>query len=158
MASPTDDPWFRAQGTRDGMPVLIRGRQNLNALVRPESHSKLLRIAWNYLVESETGLPVSPLDDNMAAFENAIFNDLERDRLCMLFSVYTHNGIKEWCAYTSDAQASSDRINIALEPHEPFPIEMTVEDDPGWTEYKDLLRGTGMDLVLQSGKKGYGVE
>ncbi len=76
----------------------------------------------------------------MATFENAIVDELEKDALAVFVSVTIHNGVKEWSAYIKDAQETCNRLNLALAHHEPFPVELTVEDDPSWTAYAGALR------------------
>jgi hypothetical protein len=139
-----DDVWFSAEGNQNGRPVLIRGRQNLRDVVGVASHPKLLRIVWEYEVIERSGLPSSELNASMANFENTILTEMERDLLCIFFCVYVHNGTKEWAAYSSDVQATCDRFNAVLADQEPYPVQLTVQDDPEWQEYKSLLRDTGM--------------
>ena len=78
----------------------------------------------------------------MARFENTVIDDLEEDLLCIFCCVYLHNGLKEWMAYTADIDATCDRLDRALASQEPYPIEITVEDDPTWAEYRNLLAET----------------
>ena len=139
-----DDVWFCAEGNRGGRPVIVRGRQNLREIVGIESHPKILRIVWAYEVQQESGLPSPHLSEKMGGFEDIIFNALEEDLLCIFFSVYLHNGVKKWAAYTSDVQATCDKFNAALASHQPYPVNLTVEDDPLWHEYRNLMTDTGM--------------
>lgn len=87
-----------------------------------------------------SGLPCDALMERMTAFENAVFEELERDLLAILVSVAVCNGVKEWCAYIGDAQLACDRLSPVLEPHERFPVELTVEDDASWELYTEMLR------------------
>ena len=147
-----DDAWFSAEGKQGGLPVIIRARQNLGSIAGVESHPELLRICWPFVPDAASGLPGTELNDRMNAFEEAIITDLERDQLCIFFCVYLHDGVKRWFAYTRDVQATSQRINAALVGHPRYPIEITVEDDPAWQEYADLLAGTvGMPGVRRTG-------
>jgi hypothetical protein len=139
-----DDPWICVKGEHDGNPILIRAREGLGDLISQERHRRLLRIVWCYDIDHPSGLPSPELSEEMGFFENMIVEALEADRLCVFFGVILHNGAKEWLAYTSDAQDAQDtcnRINLALQDYEPFPIEMTVDDDPNWGEYHKLLVG-----------------
>lgn len=139
----THDSWFCAEGERAGLPVIIRGRQNLSSIIDATSHQKLLRITWQYAIADSVGLPDRNVAAQMSEFEDKIFDVLECDLLCVFFCVYTHNGIREWCAYSSDVQQCCNRINDTLMDETPYPIRMTVEDDPTWIEYQQLLAGVG---------------
>jgi hypothetical protein len=75
----------------------------------------------------------------MATFEDAVVGELERDFLAIFVSVWVCNGTKEWNAYITDAQRTCDRLNQALGYHDPFPVELTVEDDSSWQVYATLL-------------------
>jgi hypothetical protein len=133
------DTWTCATGTSNGLPQLIRCRTNLDKIVGGKTHRRLLRITWKYTKTDQSGLPSAELNERMATFENAIVGELERDSLAIFVSIWVCNGVKEWSAYISDAQRTCNRLNQALESHDPFPVELTVEDDPSWQEYKSLL-------------------
>lgn len=138
-----DDVWFVAEGEQNGRPAIIRGRQNLRHLVGLASHPQLLRIVWEYEVDHESGLPSPHLNARMGEFESLVFAELERDFLCIFFCVYLHDGLKEYIAYTSDVQATCDRFNTALAGRPPYPVQLSVEDDPDWNEYVNLMHDTG---------------
>lgn len=133
------DNWTCATGVNNGLPQLIRCRTNLDEIAARKTHRRLLRITWKYATTDRSGLPSADLNERMATFENAVVGELERDFLAIFVSIWVSNGIKEWSAYVSDAQRTCDRLNQALESYDPFPVELTVEDDPSWREYKSLL-------------------
>jgi hypothetical protein len=134
-----EDTWIFATGTNNGQPQVLRLRANLVDIVGCKSHPKLLRITWKYATADASGLPSADLNDIMATFENAIVSELESDFLAIFVSVWVWNGIKEWTAYTSDAQRICDRLNQAVVSHEPFSVELTVEEDSTWHVYTTLM-------------------
>ncbi len=134
------DTWACATGTNNGLPQLLRCRTNLAEVVGRKSHRRLLTITWKYTPTDESGLPSAELNEQMATFENAIIGELERDFLAIFVSIWVCNGVKEWNAYIVDAQRTCDRLNLALESHKPFPVELAVEDDPSWQGYTTLLQ------------------
>ncbi len=150
-AAPTENPtmlkidqrWFIAEGKQQGLPVVIRARQNLREKRGLESHPTLLRICWQFEPEPGSGLPNPEVGARMEAFEQALFQELESDFICIFFCVYRHDGVQRWFAYTADIEVTCERINSALAGHDRYPIEMTAEPDPAWQEYADLLEGTG---------------
>lgn len=133
------DTWACAFGSSNGVPEVLRCRTNLASVVGCKSHSRLLRIIWRYEPTDASGLPSEDLVETMAVFENAIIAELERDLVAIFASMRVGNSIKEWDAYIADAQRACDRLNLALEAYDPFPIELTVEDDPSWGVYRSLL-------------------
>lgn len=139
------DTWFCAEGERGGRPVLIRGRQGLQQVISKVSHPKLLRISWEFETRDNSGLPPADLNAKMTRFEELVTSALEEDRLSVFFCVFTHNGLREWAAYASDVQATCDKINEALAQEEKYPVQLAVEDDPGWQEYQSLIRDTGLE-------------
>ncbi len=141
MTTKTNDSWFCAEGEREGRPVVVRGRQFLAQLANPITHPRLLRVVWEYEVSELSGFPTRSLAERMSKFEDLIVDALEKSKVCVFFSVYTHNGRKEWRAYTSNVQSTCNIINAALPHDDPYPIKLLVEDDPDWKEYRDLLAG-----------------
>ena len=89
------DSWFGAEGERDGMPAIIRGRDALEPPVGLASHPNLLRITWEFEPEGPSGLPSPTLQQRMMAFEEAIMDPLEEEPLCIFYFVYLHDGTKE---------------------------------------------------------------
>ena len=57
----------------------------------------------------------------------------------VLTSVWTTNGARDWVWYGGDGDQLVDAINRALAGHERLPIELMIEADPAWEQYKDLL-------------------
>ncbi len=109
-----DDTWICVAGNNNGLPQLLRYRANLARIGSRNSHRRLLTITWNYAITDPSGLPSAELNHEMTTFENAIFDELERDQLAIFVSVGVCNGTKEWKAYIQDPQLTCDRLNLAL--------------------------------------------
>ncbi len=137
------DKWFAAEGEKDGLPTIIRGRGELKHLIGLDSHPTVLRITWSYEPDDHSGLPDPDIQDRMLAFEEAFMDPLEAEPLCIFYCVFLHNGIKEWSAYCSDIDRVGEVFNAALEGHEVYPIELAIEEDPEWEDYRAMLEGTG---------------
>ena len=137
------DNWFGAEGERDGMPTFMRGRGELQPLIGLPSHPNLLRITWEFEPEDPSGLPSPALKQRMMGFEEAFMDPLEEEPLCIFYFVYLHDGAKEWSAYCSDIERTGQVFNVALAGHEAYPVELTVENDPGWADYQAMLEGVG---------------
>lgn len=139
-----DDTWFFTTGEADGKPSTLRGRQNLRHLVGLKTHPRLLRIQWQYEPVNDSGMPSSDQSDQMETFENTIIPELEKDNLCIFFSIEIHNGVKEWVAYCSDVAAAGERSNKVLEGHPVYPITLTTENNPDWEQYRSMLDAVGL--------------
>ena len=138
-----NDQWFAAEAKNDDLPVLLRGRGQLKDLIGVKSHPNLLKIRWTYTPDAKTGMPVVEEIKKMAVFEQIIFETLEKEPLAIFYSIYLHNGMKEWSAYCSDLERVNEEISGALVGHEKYPIELLVDQDPEWADYKAMLRDTG---------------
>jgi Family of unknown function (DUF695) len=132
------DDWIGAVGTSGNRVQVTRCRRILGEMAVAKTHPRLLRIIWRYEADDPSGLPSVNLNEKMASFENAIFDELQKDSVAIFVCVCVADGIKEWLAYISDAQRACNRLNEALESHEPYPVELSVEDDPNWREYKAI--------------------
>lgn len=144
MAKP-EDTWFIGEGLCDDQPVLLRGRQNVDQLVQRTAYPDLLRIALSYEPYDKSGLPDAETNEQLTQLEDKVFDALEQDLLCVFFCISTYNGIREWVAYTRSEQEAGERLEACFEGEPPFSIEVTIEDDPEWEEYRSLLEDAGMD-------------
>lgn len=138
-----NDIWFAAEAQRDGLPVFIRGRNQLQDLVGLKSHSSVIRITWEFEPANAAGMPDKQLHDNMQALEQTLFDVLEAKGLCIFYSIYLHNGMKEWSAYCCDTKQVIDLLNQALGNHEKHQINIGYKDDPEWVDYLHMLETTG---------------
>jgi len=137
-----DDRWFTAEAKNEDKPVLLRGRGRLHSLMGIKSHPNLLRIRWSYDADKKNGMPSLDVLKKMSVFEQVVFEALEKEPLCIFYSIYMHNGIKDWSAYCSDLEKMNEEISAALVGHEKYPIELLVDQDPEWADYKSMLRDT----------------
>ena len=138
-----NDQWFAAEAQRDGLPLFMRGRGQLHNLIGLKTHSSLIRITWQFEASNASGMPDKQLHKNMQELENTLFDVLEAQGLCIFFSIYLHNGVKEWSAYCSDTKAVIEQMNQTLGNHEKHQINIGYRDDPEWEEYQLLLENTG---------------
>ena len=99
-----NNQWFAAEAQNNDLPILLRGRGQLQNLIGVKSHPNLLRIRWTYEPDKKTGMPSIDVIKKMAVFEQVIFEALEKESLCIFYSIYLHNGIKDWSAYCSDLE------------------------------------------------------
>jgi len=135
-----DDVWAIAQGTDGDHPLIIRFRTGLELLIGDQRLQNRLMIAWSFEPTPErSGLPDPALSDAMTAFEDQLSAALEPAELAVLTSVWTTNGMREWVWYGGGQEQLVEAINRALAGHERLPIQLMIEADPAWEQYKDLL-------------------
>lgn len=139
IPSADTDAWNNAKGNSGGLPVLFRYRPTLAAFLGDSRYSRRLVIAWHYPITNSSGLPSDDQSDEMRLFEDLLQSHLDSDGSAILAYIRTHSGTRHWNYYISDAQILSKRINEALANQPKFPIELEVEDDPGWTGMRKLL-------------------
>lgn len=57
----------------------------------------------------------------------------EHDFHAVLTAVITTNGARQWIFYTSDIDECGQRLTAMPQENEPYPIELTADDDPDWS-------------------------
>ena len=124
--------------------MLIRIRQNLRPLAGHPQLPHRLRIVWEYEPENDSGVPSSDELGRMRDCEELLVTAFEQDNQAILTHVLTCDGLRQWVFFSSDLQESAKRINNALPHDEPYPIELTAEPDPEWSEYLETLRSIGL--------------
>jgi hypothetical protein len=126
--------WNIAEGESDGKPRLIRYRPDLESCIGNPTYPKRLVISWDYEVDNSNGMPTECQSEEMKAFEDALVEVLDPDRLAVLTFVLTNAGCREWHYYVNDVQEAGNRINSALSDFPKLPIHLQVEDDPEWEQ------------------------
>lgn len=136
IPSAETDAWHLAEGEVEGKPSLLRFRPNLEPFLGLPTHDRRLAISWEYEQENTSGMPSDAQSDDMRAFEDAIVNALDPDRLAILAFTYTGDGFREWHFYVGDVDEVGSRINAALADFPELPIALEVQDDPDWDELR----------------------
>lgn len=122
----------------DGRPVIWNFVNELPAeevlAVRPW----MVVIRWAYDAVLEDSFPdettqaaIYRLDAGLVPLEDAQIGYRAYAR--------TGNGLREWVYYTADHDHFIAALNDALADHEAYPIEIKFYDDPGWSEFRQLL-------------------
>lgn len=139
-----DDTWAASDGRLDGKPMLIRIRQNLRPLAGHPQLPHRLRIVWEYEPENDSGVPSRDDLERMRECEDLLVRALEQGNNAVLTHVLTCDGLRQWVFFSSNLQESAERINASLPHDEPYPLELTAEPDPDWSEYLETLRTLGL--------------
>lgn len=131
--------WNGAEGSRDGQPILLRYRPELEMFLGDPRYPRRLVITWSYACDNSSGMPSNDQSDAMKEFEDLLQAHLDPDGTAILAFVRTHSGSRCWTYYIADPKLLSQRINTALANHPNLPIEFEVEGDPEWTALKTIL-------------------
>jgi hypothetical protein len=134
IPSAENDAWDVAEGNVNGKPSLLRFRPNLKSFLGIPTHSQRLVITWEYGQDNSSGMPSENQSEDMRAFEDAIVNALDSDRLAILSFIYTNNGLREWQFCVRDIEEVGIRINAALADFPKLPISLEVQEDANWDE------------------------
>ena len=139
-----DDTWAGSEGTIDGMPYILRIRQNLRPLAGHPDLTTRLRILWEFECQGDSGLPTEWEMEQMSQFEDVLVDSFEPDNLAVLTKVMTCDGIRQWIFYASDIEACGRRLNNALPHDPPLPIELLADSDESWLDYTETLSELGL--------------
>ncbi len=142
MLTTDNDLWTGATGENEGSPFILRFRQNLNGFIATQKYNSRLTITWSYDSEDETLLPSDNEMELMGAVEDRLVVVLESDVHSVLAFVYTGQSQREWHWYSTNVEEAVNRLNSALADFDALPIELSVEDDPEWSEYNAVLEGS----------------
>ncbi len=136
-AAPPDN-WTLAEGRVGDLPLLFRLRTFPPADVDRSVFRTLVVIGWSYEPGNAAGMPASSDAQRMDELEGLLDNALEVPHHGFLTVAVTGDGRREWQWYTRDVEAFMTALNQALAPHAVFPIDLSHQDDPGWTAYLSI--------------------
>ncbi len=137
-----DDTWTMATGEDDGLPLIVRIRNQPPLFARKDSFPQLLALSWQYEPENERGMPAQDVVERMGQLEDLLMPAFEEAREAFLTVVVTGNGAREWQWYAKDADRVMELVNEPLAEYEPFPVEFNFQDDPEWEGYSRFLEIT----------------
>jgi hypothetical protein len=131
-----EDNWTGAEGANaNGIPVMVRYRQNIRSFKDTGNYPTKIEIGWNYDTDEAAGMPAPGEADVIDNFEIALLYALEGDRQSILVSVINGQGEKHWAWYTSNAESAQERIDTVLFDFERLPIHINIKEDPAWDDY-----------------------
>jgi hypothetical protein len=139
IPSAENDAWNLAEGSRNGLPTMIRYRPSLAAFCGDSKYPTLLTIEWSYEQEDKTGLPSDEQSNEMRSFEDSLQKTLDPKRVAVLAFVFTHAGNRVWHYYFGNKSELQKGINKALSNQPNLPISLNAEEDPDWSEFRLVL-------------------
>ena len=138
------DKWTGAEGANtDGIPVMVRYRQNLQSFIDTGLYNTKVNMTWSYDTDEAALMPNPGEADVMDNVEEALLLALEGDRQAILVAVETGQGTKRWTWYTADGEEMEKRMSDVLERFETLPLDYTKTEDPNWNGYFDFITDFG---------------
>ena len=126
------DAWAIAEGRHNGLPLLIRFRDQIARDDPKLSLSHLVLVTWRF-ESNDSGMPDVAESGAMKAFEDRLLQALEKDRNGTLVAIVTTNGWREWAFYVKSVQAFSSALHDMPQEIDPYPIEIVAEEDATWS-------------------------
>ena len=132
MALLSRDVWDIAEVQTDFGVALIRYRTPVLRGRRVEGYERVLKIVWTFAEEGAGHLPSNASSEQMKVFENRFCRAVEHDGHAVLTAVLTFDGARQWVFYTGDVGECGARLEAMPQEAEPYPLELTAGEDPGW--------------------------
>ncbi|CAN5441437.1 hypothetical protein BH11PLA2_BH11PLA2_24400 [soil metagenome] len=134
-----DSRWTLAEGEDDGKTLIFRIRNKAPLFATKATYPNLLAVCWRYESPNDQGMPTQEDTDRMYELENLLEGGLEENGHAFLSVIVTGNGIREWQWYARDPNAIMEQFNKTLGELDPFPIQISFQDDPEWDGYAGFL-------------------
>lgn len=136
-----NDRWAGVEGKNDCGPFLLRHRTPVLAPPQIKGYGNVLKIVWPYAEENTGAMPSSDDSEQMTAFENRFCEAVEHDATAILTAVLTFDGARQWVFYTDDVPECGERLTNMPQNDEPYPLELTTEQDPHWKYLREEILG-----------------
>ena len=135
----TDD-WFTSlSNTDEGQLVFVTVRKGLDEFIASRKLRIRVDLSLSYEAEPE-GMPTEAAAELIEAIEPQLRRTMERDKLAIMTGNYTGGGAKDWTFYTRHLPTFGERLNACLAPYPTLPLEIDCQEDPDWTDYREMLQ------------------
>ncbi len=105
------------------------------------SQRERVTLRWHYDADANNGMPGDADKAGMDELEDLLDPVVERDGFSNLALVTTGEGDRVWIWYARSGADFRERMARAMRGHGPYPVEVDVASDPGWTAYEDVVVG-----------------
>ena len=133
------DTWRMATVEDEGNPLIFRIREHGPSFAKKSAFPHLLAVCWQYDATINNGMPVQADVARMTELEDLLVPALEGAKAAFLTVIVTGNGVREWQWYARDQESVMKLVNDTLGEVEPFPIQISFQDDPEWEGYTRFL-------------------
>jgi len=126
------DKWAFATGENETGPWFVRFRTPVYKPTESNEYIHRLSVLWIYANEDSGELPSPKESNKMEIFENRLCEAWEYDKHAILTAIVTFDGAMQWVFYTKEVHECGKRLNEMPQEKEPYPIELTTEQDKTW--------------------------
>ena len=103
------------------------------------SQRERITLHWHYDVDANNGMPPDTDKAGMDELEDLLDPVVDRDGFSNLALVTTGEGERLWIYYARSGADFRERMTRAVRGHGPYPVDVDVAADPGWTAYEDVV-------------------
>lgn len=132
--------WHVATAFDGEMPIVLRIRSVPESFPRSD-YPFLLSIVWPYESSDDSGMPSDDVKQRMDVLEDLLVQSLEGESNSLFTLVVTGNAVRVWQLYSRAVDDTMTLLNGALAEHERFPIEISLDEDPGWEAFAPFQQG-----------------
>jgi len=129
--------WTLAEGHTGEYPFIVRYRLFSQDFPR-DVYPKRLNIFWSMTLPDENGLPSPEEAGFLETFENRLVAAVEKDKTAWLVAIVTGRSEREFVFHLQQPQQFLQRLTDMPQEDERYPIEIHLEEDPGWLYFDDL--------------------
>lgn len=137
----TDEWWTCPAEADNGKLIMVTGRRDMEAVIATGKYNYRVEITWKY-EDDFNGMPDEATSTLMEEVQDALQADFMKDPIAVLTGVYTGNGERNWVFYTMNLRIFDRKLNENLAQFDLLPLEIYVENDPEWNEYKEMREAT----------------
>jgi len=126
------------------LPVIVKF-ENLFPVQNVRAKLPILTvISWKYNGSENNGMPQQSIKEKMILLETTIENSLNNKKIFKHAYSRTGNSLKELVYYSTSQVEFMRNLNLALENHDRYPIEINFYEDIEWRELEVLLKDFGV--------------
>ncbi len=122
----------------DGVPILWNFVNELPPTEVVDTRPWLVSISWSYDAVRENSFPDEATQAAIYRLDAGL-EPLEQAQVGYRAYARTGKGLREWVFYTADRDQFLGALNEALAGHEAYPLEIKFYNDPGWSDFRQLL-------------------
>lgn len=131
--------WFSTLAVdENNNTVYVNGRLQLSEFIAGGKYKHRIEIRFPY-GENRATFPEGEEAKHIEAVEELLQPAMEKDKMAILTGNYLAPGCKYWVYYSRTDRVFFERLNTVLASLPLLPLEFTLELDPQWEEYLDLL-------------------
>ncbi|MEO6278773.1 DUF695 domain-containing protein [Roseateles sp.] len=122
----------------DGLPIIWNFVNELPVEEVVNARPWLVSIRWTYDAVIQNSFPDEETQSAIYRLDSGL-EPLEESGVGYRAYARTGKGLREWVFYAADRDQFIGALNDALADHEAYPIEIKFYNDPGWSDFRQLL-------------------